>query len=93
MKIAVYLYNYIPNIIIVSNIDSSVINFNNSILNNTNINYFNLINYREYLYFKVYKCRVYIYILQNLQMQSQKIAKKIEKEVLIKYKNSLIYYI
>ena len=93
MKITIYLYNYIFNIIIFSNINNNIINFNNSILNNTSVGCFSLISYREYLYFRIYKCRVYIYIPQNLQIQSQKIIKKTKKRILIKYKNNLIYYI
>ena len=46
-----------------SNINNSIISPNNLILNNTGINYFSLTNYREYLYFRVYRYRVYIYIL------------------------------
>ena len=48
---------------IFGSINNSVISFNNSILNNTGVNCFSLINHREYLYFRVYRCRVYIYIL------------------------------
>ena len=48
---------------ILDNVNNNIISFNNLILNNTNINYFSLVNYREYLYFRVYKCRIYIYIL------------------------------
>ena len=63
VKVVVYLYNYISNIIIFGSINSNVINPNNLILNDASINYFNLVSYREYLYFRVYGCRVYIYIL------------------------------
>ena len=48
---------------IFSSVNSSIINFNNLILNNTGVNCFSLVSYREYLYFRIYKCRVYIYIL------------------------------
>ena len=48
---------------VLSSVNSNIINFNNLILNNIGVNCFNLINYKEYLYFKMYKCRVYIYIL------------------------------
>ena len=65
MKIIVYLYNYISNIIIFGNINSNIINPNNSILNNAGINCFNLISYKEYLYFKIYRYRVYIYIFHK----------------------------
>ena len=51
---------------VLSSVNSSIINSNNLILNNTGINYFNLINYREYLHLKIYKYRVYIYIPQDL---------------------------
>ena len=47
-------------------IDSSAINPNNLILNNIDIDCFNLISYREYLYFRIYRYRVYVYILQDL---------------------------
>ena len=93
MKITVYLYNYTPNIIIFNNINSSAISPNNSILNNININYFSLINHRKYLHFRIYKYRVYIYISQDLWVQSQKMAKKIKKGILIRYEGNLIYYI
>ena len=93
MKVIVYLYNYIPSIIIFNNIDSSAINPNNLILNNIGINCFNLASHREYLYLKIYGYRIYIYIPQDLQMQSQKMTKRIKKKILIKYKNNLIYYI
>ena len=63
MKVIIYLYNYTSSIIIFSSINNNIINPNNLILNNTNINCFNLTSYREYLYLKIYKCRVYIYIL------------------------------
>ena len=63
MKAIIYLYNYISSTIILDSINSSVINPNNLILNDAGINYFSLVSYREYLYFRVYRCRVYIYIL------------------------------
>ena len=63
VKVAVYLYNYIFNIIIFDNINSNTINPNNLILNDTGVDCFNLINYKKYLYFKIYGCRVYVYIL------------------------------
>ena len=63
MKITVYFYNCIFSIMVFSNIDSSVISFNNLILNNIGVDCFNLVSYREYLYFRMYGCRVYIYIL------------------------------
>ena len=93
MKAAIYLYNHIFNATILNNINNNTINPNNSILNNTGVGYFNLVNYREYLHLKVYGCRVYIYIPQDLQIQSQKIIKRVKKGILIKYKNSLIYHI
>ena len=68
MKAIVYLYNYIFNIIIFGNVDNNTINLNNSILNNINIGYFSLISHREYLYFRIYGYRVYIYIPQDLQI-------------------------
>ena len=46
-----------------NSINSSAINFNDLILNDADINCFSLISYKEYLYFRVYGCRVYIYIL------------------------------
>ena len=93
MKVIIYLYNHTSNTIIFNNINSNIINPNNSILNNININYFSLASHKEYLYFKIYKYRIYIYIPQDLQIQFQKIAKRTEKEILIKYKDNLIYYI
>ena len=66
MKIIIYLYNYISNIIIFDSINNNIINPNNLILNNININYFSLASHRKYLYLKIYKYRVYIYILQDL---------------------------
>ena len=62
VKAIVYLYNYIFNAIIFSNINNNTINSNNLILNNTGIDYFSLVSHREYLYFRVYRYRVYIYI-------------------------------
>ena len=93
MKIIIYLYNHTPNTIIFNNINSSTINLNNSILNDININCFSLTNYKKYLHLKIYKYRVYIYIPQDLRVQSQKIIKRIKKEILIRYKNNLIYHI
>ena len=63
MKATIYLYNYISNIMVFGSVNSSIINLNNLILNNISVGYFNLANYREYLYFRIYRCRVYIYIL------------------------------
>ena len=63
MKVVVYLYNYISNVIIFDNINSNIINSNNLILNNIGVSCFSLVSHREYLYFRVYRCRVYIYIL------------------------------
>ena len=66
MKVAVYLYNCISSIIIFGSINNNIINSNNLILNNIGVGCFNLVSHREYLYFRVYRCRVYIYILQDL---------------------------
>ena len=46
-----------------NNINNNIINFNNLILNNIGVGCFSLASYRKYLYLKIYKCRVYIYIL------------------------------
>ena len=43
-------------------IDGNTVSSNNSILNNADVGYFSLINHKEYLYFRVYGCRAYIYI-------------------------------
>ena len=53
---------------IFGNVDSSVISSNDSILNNAGVGCFSLVSYREYLYLRIYGCRVYIYIPQDLQM-------------------------
>ena len=63
VKAAVYLYNCIPSVMVFGSIDGSAISPNNSILNNTGVGCFSLISHKEYLYFKVYRYRAYIYIL------------------------------
>ena len=63
MKAIAYLYNCIFNIIIFNSVNSSAINPNNLILNNAGVNCFNLVSHREYLYFRIYRYRVYVYIL------------------------------
>ena len=63
IKIVIYLYNHISSVIIFGSINNNIINSNDSILNNTSINCFSLVSHREYLYLKIYRYRVYIYIL------------------------------
>ena len=63
MKIIVYFYNHTFSAMVFGSVNNNIISFNNLILNNIGVNYFNLISHREYLYFKIYECRVYIYIL------------------------------
>ena len=63
VKVVVYLYNYTPSVMVLGNIDGNKISPNDLVLNNADINCFSLINYKEYLYFRVYRCRVYTYIL------------------------------
>ena len=66
MKTIVYLYNYIFSAIIFNSVNNNIISPNNSILNDTDIGCFSLISHKKYLYLRVYRCRVYIYIPQNL---------------------------
>ena len=91
MRIIIYLYNYIPSKSILENNNKELINLITFFFQKLNINYFNLLYHIKYHYLKIYRYRVFIYILKDIKMQSQKLTKKTKKNLLINYKNNLIY--
>ena len=66
VKAAAYLYNRISSAMVLGSVDSSAINPNDSILNDAGVGYFSLVSHREYLHLRVYGCRAYAYIPQDL---------------------------
>ena len=93
VKAAAYLYNRTPSATVLGSVDSSAISPNDSILNDAGVGCFSLASHREYLHLRVYGCRAYAYIPRDLRVQSQKMAKRAEKGVLVGYEGSSIYRI
>ena len=50
--------------------NKKLINPITSLFQELDINYFNLLYYIKYCYFRVYGCRVFVYIPKNIKIQS-----------------------
>ena len=68
MRVAVYLYNYTPSKFILGGNSEELINLIISFFWKLSINYFSPLYYIKYYYFKIYECRVFIYISKNIKM-------------------------
>ena len=93
IRIIVYLYNYILSKFILEGNNKKLINLIISLFWELNTDCFNLLYHIKYYYLKIYRYRVFIYILKDIKMQSQKLTERIKKDLLVNYKNNLIYWI
>ena len=93
MKAIAYLYNYISSKFMLEDNNKELINLIIFLFQELGTNCFNLLYYIEYHYFRIYRYRAFIYIPKNIRVQSQKLIKKVKKNLLINYKSNLIYQI
>ena len=91
IRVAVYLYNHISSKFTLEGNSKELINPITSFFQELNINYFSLLHHIEYRHLRIYKYKIFIYIPKNIRMQSQKLAKRAEKDLLVDYKGNLIY--
>ena len=70
MRIIIYLYNYILSKFILGDNNKKLINSITFFFWELDIGCFNLLYYIKYHYFRIYRCRIFIYILKNIKIQS-----------------------
>ena len=70
MRVIVYLYNYILNKSTLKDNNKELINLITSLFWELDIDCFSLLYYIEYHYFKIYRCRAFVYILKDIKIQS-----------------------
>ena len=93
IRVVVYLYNYILSKFTLGGNGEELISLIIFFFWELDIGCFSLLHHMEYCYFRVYRCRAFIYILKNMRVQSQKLIKRAEKDFLVGYKDNSIYWI